>query len=210
MFGHLLREVCAETAVTSSGKTAAPARTAAGTQTCGFDRRGCSMSAAPAVPCVVAAATAVADEDLPIWRSKAIEGFAFYRKHSVALLRRYLQISLEIGRSPSLLSKAVQRGQASSYRLRTFEDGLIFILDVEKSLRQLDRVSRTVVARVVLEDYTPPEVAQLTGESLRTVMRIYHQGMDRLTRVFLEFGLLSPNVENLSRGGGKIRSNDAR
>ncbi|HUB19653.1 MAG TPA: hypothetical protein VL990_13520 [Acidobacteriaceae bacterium] len=167
------------------------------------------MSAAPAVPCVVAEATAVADAELPSWRSKPIEGLAFYRKHCVALLRRYLQTSLEIGRSPSLLSNVVLRGRVSSYRIRSFEDGMIFVLDVEKCLMRLDRVSRTVVARMALEDFTGAEAAILTGESLRSVVRIYHGALDRLTSNFLENGLLDSNVENLSRGEGKVESNDA-
>jgi hypothetical protein len=33
--------------------------------------------------------------------------------------------------------------------------------------------------------------------------------MDRLTACFLQFGLLTPNVEKLSRGEAKIESNEA-
>jgi hypothetical protein len=102
----------------------------------------------------------------------------------------------------------VLRGRVSSYRLRTFEDGIIFVLDVEKALKQLDRLSRAVVNRVALEDYSIPEAAALTGESERSINRIYGEAMDRLTAVFLQFGLLMPNVENLSRGEAKIQSNE--
>lgn len=167
------------------------------------------MSAVPAMPCVVATAMAVAEPDLPLARPKPIEGFAFYRKHTLALLRRYLRISMELGRAPCILGKIVFRGRVSSYRLRTFEDGIIFILDVEKFLKQLDPVSQAVVTHLVLEDYSNIEVAAMTGESLRSVGRIYGEAMNRLTALFLQFGLLEPNVENLSRGEAKIRSNDA-
>src|SRR5580700_7049064 len=87
------------------------------------------MSAVLAMPCIVATATAVA-EPLPLARPKPIVGFAFYRKHTLALLHRYLRISMEIGRAPSALGRIVLRGRVSSYRLRTFEDGMIFVLDV--------------------------------------------------------------------------------
>lgn len=167
------------------------------------------MSALLAVPYVMAAATAVAAEELPLARPKPIAGFAFYRKHTVALLNRYLRLSMELGRAPSVLGRITLRGRVSSYRLRTFEDGMIFVLDVEKCLHQLDKTSRAIVTYVALESYTVPEAAVLVRESVRSVSRIYGQAMNRLTALFLEFGLLDPNVENLSRGEAKIESNEA-
>jgi hypothetical protein len=155
------------------------------------------MSAALAMPCIVATTTAVA-EPMPLARPKPIAGYAFYRKHTLGLLHRYLRISMEIGRAPSALGRIVLRGRVSSYRLRTFEDGMIFVLDVQKALNH-----------VALEDYTIPETAALMGESERSVGRIYGEAMDRLTACFLQFGLLEPNVEKLSRGEAKIESNEA-
>lgn len=166
------------------------------------------MSAALAMPCVVVRATAVAEPELPLARLKPLDGFAFYRKHTLALLQRYLHVSMELGRAPSALGKMMLRGRVSSYRLRTFEEGLIFILDVEKCINQLDPISRKVVAHVALEDYSMVEAVVLTGESRRSVTRIYGAAMNRLTELFLRFGLLEPNVENLSRGEHKIQSNE--
>jgi hypothetical protein len=166
------------------------------------------MSAVLATPCVVATVTAVAESQLPRARPKPIDGYAFYRKHMLALLRRYLQVSMELGRTPSALGKMMLRGRVSSYRLRTFEEGIIFTLDVEKCINQLDKISRKVVTHVALEDYTLLETVVLTGESSRSVTRIYGDAMNRLTELFLRFGLLEPNVENLSRGGPKIKSNE--
>jgi AraC-like DNA-binding protein len=73
----------------------------------------------------------------------------------------------------------------------------------------LDRLSLTLINRMALEDYSLEETAALTGESERSVTRIYGEAMNRLTAVFLQFGLLMPNVENLSRGEAKIESNEA-
>jgi hypothetical protein len=48
---------------------------------------------------------------------------------------------MEMGRTPSLLGNTIFRGRASSYRMRTFEDCIIFIFDVEKCLKRLDAES---------------------------------------------------------------------
>ena len=157
------------------------------------------MSAAPAMPYVIPEAQAVAAGELPEYRPRPIDGFAFYRRHSAALLRRYLRASMELGRTPCLLGNMVFRGRVSSYRLTTFEDIVIFVLDVEKCLKRLDSSSQAIIAHVALEDYSVEEAAGITGDSHRSASRIYGEAMDRLTRLFLEFGLLDPNVENLSR-----------
>ena len=80
---------------------------------------------------------------------------------------------------------------------------------MEKCIRQLDSVSRKVVIHIVLEDYSMMQAVDLTGRSTRSITRIYGGAMDRLTELFLRFGLLEPNVENLSRGEAEIRSNEA-
>jgi hypothetical protein len=165
------------------------------------------MSALLAIPCVVETIAAATESALPVARPKPIEGLAFYRKHTAGLLHRYLRISMEIGRAPCVLGNLVFRGRVSSYRIRTFEDHVIFILDIEKCLKQLDRLSQQVVAHIALEDYTNLETAALTGESVRSVARLYGEALDRLTRLFLRFGLLEPNAEKLSRGEAKIQSN---
>ncbi len=46
--------------------------------------------------------------------------YAFYRKHTENLLRRYLYASLQVGRSPNLLGESIGRGWVSSRRVRTF------------------------------------------------------------------------------------------
>lgn len=159
------------------------------------------MSAA--LSCVLPEAFAVAAPNGPAWRTKPIDGVAFYRSHSVGLLHRYMRASMEMGRSPCVLGNVVFRGRASSYRIGSFEDIVIFIFDVEKCLKRLDAVSQAVIAHIVLQDYTIDETARITGESDRSVSRIYNEALDKLTRFFLDFGLLDPNVENLSRGEAK-------
>jgi hypothetical protein len=166
------------------------------------------MSAVAVLPCVVPVATAVADCGTPLWRPEPRDGLPFYRRHTLSLLRRYLLVSMQIGRAPSPFGRMVFRGRVSSYRLRTFEDGLIFVLDVEKAIHQLHPFAQTILTHVVLEGYSFEDAAVLTGESRRSVARTYGEAIDRLTAVLLDFGLIDPNVENLSRAEAKIESND--
>ena len=163
------------------------------------------MSAALAV--ILESTTAVADPELPLARPRPLGGLAFYRRHTEALLRRYLVISMVIGRAPCVLGNVVLRGRITSYRMQSFEDQIIFVFDVEKCLKRLDRASQEVVAHISLEDYSLLETAELMTESVRSVSRIYSQAIDRLTRLFLETGLLQPDVENLSRGAEPNESN---
>lgn len=158
------------------------------------------MSAARVMPWVLTTALAVAEPAMPQWRARPIDGLAFYRKHSVALLRRYLSVSMELGRTPCVLGNTVFRGRVSSYRMKSFEDLVIFVFDIEKCLKQLDRPTQAVIGHVALEDYTMLETANITGDSQRSVSRMYGEGLDKLTRIFLEYGLLDAELENLSRG----------
>jgi len=121
---------------------------------------------------------------------------AFYRKYTEGMLRRYVRMSLEMGRVPSLMGKEMFRSKVTSYRMRTFEDVIIFVFDIEKCLAKLDEVSQVLVARVAMQEYTQGEAAGLTGMSLRSVARKYAAALDRLTAIFLEMKLLEPRMES--------------
>jgi hypothetical protein len=118
------------------------------------------------------------------------ESLAFYRKRTEALLRRYMQASLDIGRSPSILGNCMFRGKASSSRVRSFEDRVIFVFDIEKCLKRLEPFSRELVGRIALQEYTQGETAELTGQSVRSIVRKYAEAIDTLTSLFLEFELM--------------------
>jgi len=115
---------------------------------------------------------------------------AFYRKHTESMLRRYLYASMQVGRAPSILSDPVGRGWASSRPIRTFEDAVIFVLDIEKCIQRLGSLDRQLLSRIVLQDYTQAEAATLLGMSVRTVGYKYPQALDRLTEQLLEAKLL--------------------
>lgn len=132
---------------------------------------------------VEAAASQPEPDDAPI-------SLAFYRKHTESILRRYLYASMQVGRAPSILSDPVGRGWASSRPIRTFEDAVIFVLDVERCLDKLSTLDRQLLSRIVLQEYTQAEAAVLLGMSVRTVSYKFPQAMDRLTEKLLSAGLL--------------------
>lgn len=115
---------------------------------------------------------------------------AFYRKHTESMLRRYLYASMQVGRAPSILRDPVARGWASSRPVRTFEDAVIFVLDVEKCLSQLTSLDREMLNRIVLQEYTQAEAAVLLGMAVRTIGYKFPLALDRLTERLLEAGLL--------------------
>lgn len=115
---------------------------------------------------------------------------AFYRKHTQSMLRRYLYASMQVGRAPSILSDPVSRGWASSRRIRTFEDAVIFVLDVERCLEKLSSLDRQMLSRIVLQEYTQAEAATLLGMSVRAISYKFPAALDRLTEKLLESSLL--------------------
>lgn len=115
---------------------------------------------------------------------------AFYRKHTEKMLRRYLYASMLVGRAPSILGEPVSRGWVSCRRIRTFEDAVIFVLDVEHCLERLGAFDRAILSRIALQEYTHTETAALLGISTRTVSYKYPLALDRLTELLLNARLL--------------------
>jgi DNA-directed RNA polymerase specialized sigma24 family protein len=164
------------------------------------------MSAAPQLPLFSVAARLVHQKGACRWRDgsaakvaaewgeEAAEApapnLAFYRKHTESVLRRYLYASMQVGRTPAMLGDPVSRGWASSRKVRTFEDALIFVLDVERCLEKLDAMQRLVLSRVILQEYTQAEVAAMMQMAPRTVGYKLCHALDRLTEKLLESKLL--------------------
>jgi hypothetical protein len=115
---------------------------------------------------------------------------AFYRKYTEALLRRYLRLSMQAGRVPSLMSRDVFRGNCSHYQVRGFEDVVIFCHDVKQRLAKLNPYDQQLIKRVALQRYTRGETAGMLGISLNNCTFQYGRAVDRLTQMFLESGLL--------------------
>lgn len=113
-----------------------------------------------------------------------------YRWRTLRLLRRYLRLSVEAGRLPSLLGRELFETTVTETTVASFEDRVIFVHDVERSLEKLDFFSRSVVEAVVLQDYSQAEAAEVLGCRRRTVVRCYPEALDRLSEILLKGGLL--------------------
>ena len=149
------------------------------------------MSAAVVVRCLQAKRAAQQQEqpERPAAAKPPVE-LAFYRKYTEGMLRRYLYRSMEIGRVPSLLGNFSFRAKSSNRKGYTFEDSVIFVHDVERCLERLNALERELVGRIALQEYTLAETADLTGLTVRTLVRRYEDALDRLTQVFLRFELM--------------------
>jgi hypothetical protein len=119
-----------------------------------------------------------------------VVSLAFYRRHTEKMLRRYLYASMQVGRTPNILGEPIARGWASSRPVRTFEDAVIFVLDIETCLNALGSLDRQLLCRVVLQEYTRAETATLLGMSSRAMSYKFPQALDRLTERLLDAGLL--------------------
>ena len=113
-----------------------------------------------------------------------------YRDRTTAMLLRYLHMSIEVGRLPSILGREFFRAHVTCYRVSTFEDAVIFVHDVDRSLHELDEFSQQVIARVVLQEYTQEEAAGLLGCARKTVSRCLPAALDKLSEIFLAKGML--------------------
>ena len=115
---------------------------------------------------------------------------AFYRRHTEKMLRRYLYASMLVGRAPAILGEPIGRGWVSSRKVKTFEDAVIFVLDIERCLKKLGPLDCTILSRVALQEYTHAETADILGVSTRAVSYKYPLALDRLTELLLQSGLL--------------------
>lgn len=130
---------------------------------------------------------------LPVAPAKPPEPqVAFYRKYTLALLARYVRMSMEAGRVPSLLGQDMLRGNVSSYRVESFEDVVIFLHDVEHSMEKLDPEQQHLITRISLQGFTVGEISFALRLDPRTVIRRHTRALDALTRIFLDVEMLAP------------------
>ena len=115
---------------------------------------------------------------------------SIYRGRTLSLLHRYFRLSIEIGRLPSIVGREFFGGRASSYRVETFEDVVVFVHDVERCLGRLDPAAQQLIGRIVFQEYTIDEAARLLQISRNTVLRHLPATIDRISEMLLEAGML--------------------
>jgi hypothetical protein len=116
---------------------------------------------------------------------------AFYRKYTLALLRRYVRMSMEAGKVPSMIGQEMVR-KMSSYRVESFDDVVIFLADIDHCLEKLDLDQQHLIQRIALEEFTAKEVSAASGIDPRTIISRYRRALDRLTGFFLTAEILIP------------------
>ncbi len=207
----VLPELCGEAGGVSGSAAAAEHAGAAGTgrgtdtmwRRANFAEGGGTMSAMVMVLPVIQAVQGAAATEIETVQAVTTEmetdarlagrpELAFYRKYTEGMLRRYLRLSMEKGRVPSLLGQEMFRGRVTRYKIRSFEDVVIFVHDVEMCLKRLTEAEQDLLERVAIQEYTQGEAAGLLGMSLRSVVRKYAAAVDVLTGHFLDTGLLEP------------------
>jgi hypothetical protein len=125
---------------------------------------------------------------------------AFYRKYTEGLLRRYVRLSMEMGRAPSLLGREMFRGNVTHYSVQGFDDVVIFVHDVESCVKTLAEDQQHLIRRISLMEFTLEEAASLLRLPLRTVIRRYGHALDDLTEIFLKRKLLEPSEAGREAG----------
>jgi DNA-directed RNA polymerase specialized sigma24 family protein len=126
------------------------------------------------------------------WDSGRNPDLWIYRQRTVALLNRYFRMSMEMGKLPSILGQQFFRSHVTSYRASSFEDVVIFVHDVERSIAKLDRLSQQLMARVIFQGYGHDETAELLGCCRKTVLRRLPDAIDKLSEIFLAVDILKP------------------
>jgi len=106
------------------------------------------------------------------------------------MLNRYLRLSLEVGRLPSVLGREVFRSSYQRRQNATFEDAVIFVHDVEHCLEELDLFSQEVLVWVVLQGYSQEEASRVLGCARRTISRHLPEALDRLSEILIREQLL--------------------
>ena len=135
-----------------------------------------------------------AEEDFPPSQPAQIppdcDGWALYRDRTIAMLRKYFRMSLDLGRVPSLLGGELFRARVTAYQAHTFEDVVVFVHDMERCLERLDPLSRLLIARIILQEYTSDEVAVQVRTTRRQVNRRLDMALDRTSEILVTSDLM--------------------
>lgn len=115
-----------------------------------------------------------------------------YRYETVALLQRYLAVSLALGRLPSGLGGDLFRSKVTSYRVSTFEDLVVFVTDFAACFARLGEPARRFIELNIFQEYSKEAAAYQMGCEVRNARRIYCDALDEMSEILLRFGLLEP------------------
>ncbi len=130
----------------------------------------------------------VSEANAQAYRSELFQ----YRYETVAMLQKYLKVSLDLGRLPSVLGGEMFRAKVTSYRVTSFEDLVIFVTDFGRCLERVSETARRFIALNIFQEYSKGESARRIGADERNGRRIYCDAIDELSEVLLRFRMLDP------------------
>jgi hypothetical protein len=113
-----------------------------------------------------------------------------YRGPTVAMLRRYYDMSLQFGRVPSVLGRELFRANITNVHDAWFEDSVNFVCDVEHCVETLAPGHREVIKRLIFQGYTQEELAGMLHLTDRHVRRLLLDALDALSQIFLDRDLM--------------------
>lgn len=113
-----------------------------------------------------------------------------YRGQTLAIVRRFFEMSCQLGRLPSILGREFFRAKVSHHAIPSFEDQALFSHDVRQSLTKLDEQDMEVLTLVGLYDLNLDEAARLLGCSPGYLSQRFAEAVARLTQIFLDSGVL--------------------
>jgi hypothetical protein len=115
---------------------------------------------------------------------------SIYRDHCIALLRRYFCMSVEVGRLPAILGRECFCTRAEDDPVHSFEDTVLFVIDIERCLDRLAPIQRKLIAYIVLQEYTREETAALVGCTRMTIYNHFDDAVDAMSALLLRYGLM--------------------
>jgi hypothetical protein len=115
---------------------------------------------------------------------------SIYRAHCIGLLRRYFSRSVEVGRLPAILGRECFCTRTEDYHVHSFEDTLLFVIDIERCLDRLAPIHRKLIAYIVLQEYSREETAALVGCTRMTIYNHFDDAVDAMSALLLRYGLM--------------------
>jgi hypothetical protein len=128
----------------------------------------------------------VDEKDEQAFRSELFQ----YRYETVAMLQKYLAVSLDLGRLPSVLGGEMFRSKVTSYRISSFEDLVIFVTDFGACMNRLSECARRFIALHLFHEYSKEEAASKMGYDVRNARRIYCDALDEMSEILLRFRMI--------------------
>jgi hypothetical protein len=117
-----------------------------------------------------------------------------YRHLTLRMLRHYRGAATQMGHLPSLLGRCFFRAKVTSFTVHTFEDGVNFVLDMERAMEVLNQGERELIAQTIFERRGFTEVGRILRCTSRNIHYRFENTLDHFTEVLLERGLLTPSM----------------